>query len=153
GVVDFVRREVAAVVMGREAADAQVSEELAHVLSLLRRPFIVGRVELEALVAGGGDGLHRAVQVLGHGVSDRIHFKANGEGGCRASRCPGLGSGGRGNSGGGEEGAACPGTVNVWIHSGHATPESAIPKRGIGWMNRTVRLFENGWQNKIFRMG
>ena len=82
-VANFVGAEIAAIVVRRIAADAEVVEKLAHFFGLFHGPLVVRAVKFEALVTGLGhfaDGAHR---VFGEGVSDGVHLDAHGD----SARC------------------------------------------------------------------
>ena len=66
-------------VVGRQALDAEVVEELADVLRLFGGPAVVRRVELDDLVAHLGDGADRAGQVFHEVASNRVQLDADGD--------------------------------------------------------------------------
>ena len=75
--VEVLRTEVLFVIMGGEAVDAEIIEELAHLLRLGFAPLEIGSVKLDALVAHLGDSAHRPLWILFKGFANGIQFEAN----------------------------------------------------------------------------
>src|SRR5215467_13433327 len=139
GVADLLRRKETAVIVGREAADAEIVEKLAHVLGLCGSPVVVGGVELQALVAGRGHGAHRTLQVLSHGLPDGIHLEPDRNlGGGARRRCEWQASARSGSEGSSDKFAArgqvrahavAGGTVEGF-HGGHTNAAELRSKTG-----------------------
>src|SRR5437867_1604402 len=63
--------------MGGVAADVETIHPGADFLSVLLRPFEVGGIELDDLVAHLRDGFHRAHEILGQLIADGVKLQAD----------------------------------------------------------------------------
>ena len=65
------------VVVGGEAADAQIVEQLAHFFGVIGRPLVVGREEFNHLITHLRDRTNGAHEVFGQLVAHGIEFEAD----------------------------------------------------------------------------
>src|SRR3981189_3632669 len=66
--------------MRREAANAQIVQQLPHLLSLTLSPFEIGRIELDASIAHLSDGSNGGFRVLFQPVSNGIKLEPDWDG-------------------------------------------------------------------------
>ena len=63
--------------MRRKTPDAEIVQQLSHLLGLTLGPLEIGRIEFDALISHLRDGAHRALGVFFQFIADRIEFEAN----------------------------------------------------------------------------
>ena len=83
---DFLRAQVRSVVVRREASDAEIVQELSHLLGLSFGPFEIGRIEFNALISHLCNGAHRSLGISFQFFADRVEFQAGGNRFRRANR-------------------------------------------------------------------
>src|SRR5215470_11202063 len=87
--VDLVWVEIVEVVVRREAADAEIVQQLAHVFGLLVGALEVGSIELDTFVSHLADGAYGRFGIFLELLADGVEFEAHGNlgvgGACRVS--------------------------------------------------------------------
>jgi hypothetical protein len=77
--LDVLGIEIVGVIVSGEAFYAEIVQELSHLLGLCFGPFVVGGVELDALVAHLGDCLYGGLWILLEFFADGIQLEADGK--------------------------------------------------------------------------